>query len=197
MKETIIIIIFLSILIIFININKGEVYYEESFIDKNSYLVRNLKDKKKAANMLATIMHNLKNLIVYTKKYINNSNDSDDKEMLQYVETIYNKIDYIKVREASANNKYTSYSINKGEEIVFCLRSKSTNKLHNINEIMYVAIHEIAHVGCPEIGHTRLFTIINQYLLKRAVEIKVYKYVNYEDFPHDYCGMQLTTTLLN
>ena len=55
----------------------------------------------------------------------------------------------------------TSKKINKGEEIVFCLRSIPDNKLHNINELMYVAIHEIAHVGCPEIGHTSLFKKIN------------------------------------
>ena len=55
-------------------------------------------------------------------------------------------------RESTDDSKFTSYSINKGEEIVFCLRCKKTNQLHNINELMYVAIHEISHVACPEIG---------------------------------------------
>ena len=87
--------------------------------------------------------------------------------------------------------------MNKGEEIVFCLRSKNDNKLHDINELMYVAIHEIAHVGCPEIGHTPLFLKINKILLKQAVECNVYVYKNYSLYPEDYCGIKLSTTILN
>ena len=65
-----------------------------------------------------------------------------------------------KIYETSLTSNYTSYSINKGEELSFCLRSKSTGKLHDINLLMYVAVHELAHTACPETGHTPLFNKI-------------------------------------
>lgn len=100
------------------------------------------------------------------------------------------------IRESSAYSRYTSYSINKGEELVFCLRSKTNNKLHDINELMYVGIHEIAHIGCPEIGHTKLFFDINRYLLKKAVEYNMYSIKNYKELNTEYCGLILTNNIL-
>ena len=64
----------------------------------------------------------------------------------------------INIMETPADEKNTSYTINKGEKIVICLRSKFLNEIHDINTIMYVVIHELAHVACPEFGHTPLFS---------------------------------------
>ena len=190
MKETILIIIFINIILLFIIANKTEVTFIESFIDNNIYLVRNLKDKQIAANTLSEIKNKLKQLIEYIKTDIEN-------DMKQYIDNISNKIDNIIIRESSANSKFTSYSVNKGQEMVFCLRSKKTNKIHDMNLLMYVAIHEISHVGCPEIGHTPLFTQINRYLLTKASEIDIYKYNDYYIFPEEYCGMTLSSNILN
>ena len=61
------------------------------------------------------------------------------------------------IKEGIDNPSYTSYTINKGQEMAVCLRSKNDKKIHDINEIMYVIIHEISHIACPELGHTKLF----------------------------------------
>src|SRR5438445_471854 len=75
-----------------------------------------------------------------------------------YIEQLKERMSNVIISESSENNGYTSYSINKGEQIVFCLRSKKDNNhLHDLNLLMYVALHEMAHVACPEIGHTDLF----------------------------------------
>ena len=195
MKESILIILFMSIILIFILIHSSEVSYQEAFIDKEHYLVRNLDDKEKAADLLAEIKKRLYKLILY-------SCDKKDKEeesifIKQYSEVIKKKFNKIIFRESTENNKFTSYSINKGEEIVFCLRSKEDDSLHNINELMYVAIHEIAHVGCPEIGHTPLFLKINKILLKQAIECNVYKFKDYGVFPENYCGIVLSTNIIS
>ena len=43
------------------------------------------------------------------------------------------------ISESTKDNKYTSYSVNKGEKIVFCLRSRDEkNKLVDINIMMFV-----------------------------------------------------------
>jgi predicted metal-dependent hydrolase len=186
-KETIFFIIILSIIFAFVNINKTEALIIESNIDNQLYIVRNLPDKQQAANMLATIKKKLIKLV----EYLDKNNDKEVKENKEYIKRILNKIYTVKIRESSGNSKYTSYSVNKGDELVFCIRSKIDNSLHDINLIMYVAVHEIAHIGCPEVGHGELFNSINKFLLNYAMKIGIYRYENFNVNPVEYCGMSL------
>ena len=199
MNESILIIIFMSIIFVFICLHSSEVSYQESFIDHDRYLVRNFDDKKDAANTLAEIKKRLRTLIEFIENECKCNEKSKNKNIRfveQYNKNILRKFNNIIFRESSEDNKFTSYSVNKGEEIVFCIRSKEDNKIHDINELMYVAIHEIAHVGCPEIGHTPLFLEINKILLEKAIECKIYKYKNYNLYPENYCGIQLSSNIM-
>ena len=65
-----------------------------------------------------------------------------------------------------------------------------------MNLLMYVAIHELAHIACPEIGHGALFIKIFQFLAEQAVKQKLYTYKNYSSNPEEYCGMILSSTVL-
>jgi hypothetical protein len=164
-------------------------------IDGNNYYVRENFDKDNAAETLYKLRQNLKNLIIFIE-----NNSENDKEFPIYKENINlikNKIDNVIIKETPETSSYTSYSVNKGEELYLCIRSKKTNEIHDINDLLYVAIHEIAHIGCPEIGHTDLFFKINLYLLKKAVEFNLYKKENYNTNPREYCGIDLNNTLLN
>jgi hypothetical protein len=164
-------------------------------IDGNNYYVRENFDKDNAAETLYKLRQNLKNLIIFIE-----NNSENDKEFPIYKENINlikNKIDNVIIKETPETSSYTSYSVNKGEELYLCIRSKKTNEIHDINDLLYVAIHEIAHIGCPEIGHTNLFFKINLYLLKKAVEFNLYKKENYNTNPREYCGINLNNTLLN
>ena len=120
----------------------------------------------------------------------------NDINYINYIKNINEKIDYIDIYENNMNNTNTSYTINKGDEMILCIRSKNDYKLHNLNDLLYIVIHEFAHIGCPEIGHTELFYKINRYLLERAIEIKVYKYEDYNNKPREYCGVQLNNTII-
>lgn len=191
MIETIFILILFCFLFIFKYLYNNEVCFVETF-DSNSYLVRNVPDKNEAAKMLATIRSDL---IKFINKLV--MRIEKDDEFYPYIKMIQKKLPKSIIKESSANSEYTSYSINKGEELVFCLRSKYTNKLHDINEIMYVAVHEIAHIGCPEIGHTMLFKKINKYLLEEAVVEKIYRYNNYRKNNMEYCGIILSSNILD
>ena len=198
MIETLYIIFFIFFFILYKYLNQNEIIYMETF-DNNSYLVRNLPDKDKAAKLLALIRNSLIKFInnLYNDIKNNIKNDQTSKELYKYIKTIKNKLPDSIIKESSANSEYTSYSINKGEELVFCLRSKQTNELHNLNDLMYVAIHEIAHIGCPEIGHTILFKKINRYLLKEAINYNIYIYDNYGEYNKEYCGIMLTNNILD
>lgn len=170
-----------------INIIKGT--------DGIEYYVRNNNDKVKAVGILCELRQKIKELINFIEE--NNSSDEEYTIYKENINLIKNKIDDVKFKETPKTSNYTSYSVNKGEELFLCIRSKKTNEIHDINDLLYVAIHEIAHIGCPEIGHTNLFFKINLYLLKKAVEFNLYKYDNYNSNPKEYCGIDLNNSLLN
>lgn len=65
-----------------------------------------------------------------------------------------------------------SYTINK-EKVYLCLRDEK-NEYYNRNMLIYVLLHELAHVICDEIGHTEKFHDIFQNLLLRAINEGVY-----------------------
>ena len=97
------------------------------------------------------------------------------------------------IRESWKNDS-TSYSINKGEELVFCIRDKINNSIHDINTLMFVAIHELAHIITDELQHTDKFWKNMKSLLQRAKDMGLYRYVNYNIDPVEYCGMTIDST---
>lgn len=161
-----------------------EVEYITSEIDNRDYLVQNHPDKKQAANLLATIR---KNLMLLTKELDKTNKNQED------VTRMINNFNPNNITETDKDSKYTSFSINKGEKMVFCLRSRDeTNKLVDLNTMMFVAIHELAHTMTKSIGHTQEFWDNFRTLLKNARKLGIYKRVNYNETPKAYCGIKIT-----
>ena len=104
----------------------------------------------------------------------------------KYINNLVKRTKQINIMETPNDEKNTSYTINKGEKIVICLRSKLLSEIHDINTIMYVVIHELAHVACPEYGHTPLFKKIFIFLLKESHKINIYTPIDYRKKPQDY-----------
>ena len=155
------------------------------------YLVRNLPDKHKAAEILHNISNNLDKLvnIVYQ-----DCNECDKKESIQRLKNNFNKSSII---ESSPNlgSEYTSYTVNKGTRIVMCIRTKDVKaELHDLNTLMFVAIHEIGHIMTKENGHPPIFWNNMAYLLKKAIENKLYVPQDFKNFPENYCGMEINNS---
>ena len=76
-----------------------------------------------------------------------------------------------------------SYTINK-HKIFLCLRDEKGEYYPNL-QLIFVLLHELAHVLCKEVGHTDLFTKIFDALLDQADDMGIYD----KDFPiiMDYC----------
>lgn len=188
----IIILVFVLVYIFFLSDYKSDgIILEESFIDGNKYWVRNLEDKAIAANTLANIKIYMIKLINYLKENINKFPDN-----MTYIKNLVSRTKEIYIMETPSDENYTSYTVNKGEKIYFCLRTKVINTIHDMNTLLYVVIHEMAHIACPEYGHTPLFYKVFKFLLKVAVEIGIYKSINYRLNPQDYCGMTINEYLL-
>jgi predicted metal-dependent hydrolase len=168
-----------------------------TYVNHNNteYLVRNLPDKEEAALLLSKIIDRLSKIVEHTSKEIKDKDKSAHNESLKRLKKNYRSNN---ITESSPGNKYTSYSVNKGDKIVFCLRAKDgSNKLTDINTMMFVAIHELAHLMTKSIGHTTEFWDNMRFLLKEGIKIGVYDKQNFNDNPVDYCGTKITDTPLN
>ena len=166
----------------------NEVTYVKSNIDNNEYLVRNLKDKDNAANMLAKLRMKLEKICEIMKK--NNPNDENVIRMNQ-------RFNPDNITESGKNNQYTSYSVNKGEKIVFCIRQKDENEsMVDENTLTFVAIHELAHIMTKSVGHTKEFWNNFKTLLKVAIESNLYIKENYSKDPKEYCGISVSDSPL-
>ena len=162
----------------------NEVEYVKSTIDNTEYLVRSLPDKQEAADLLANIRKKLEETVEALKKTY--PDDPRTKRLLQNFRSD-------KIKEGSENTKYTSYSINKGEQIVFCLRAKdSTKQLVDLNTMVFVALHELGHIATESIGHNKEFWDNFKWILRVAVKEKIYTFQDFNKDPKGYCGIQIT-----
>ena len=121
----------------------------------------------------------------------------DDPKLLEIKEAIdpifskdMNHTGYLEVlndrdifNEISLYKGNKSYTINK-EKVFLCLKDKSGN-YYDMNTLIYVTLHELAHVICDEIGHTSKFNKIFDQLLTRASEMKIYD--SKTPIVQDYC----------
>lgn len=165
----------------------GEVEYVRSDVDGQEYLVRNLKDKKQAANMLSDVKNNMKKMVDHIQEHF-----PDDDLTARLKENF--RCDG-NITEATDTTKYTSYSINKGEKFVFCIRQRDAeNNLVDINTMNFVALHELAHVCTKSIGHTEEFWDNFKFILEEAIKCGVWKYTPYHENPVPYCGIMVSDT---
>ena len=71
-----------------------------------------------------------------------------------------------------------------------------TGKIVDTNTMMFVAIHELAHLMTKSIGHTPEFWNNMKYLLQKAIKIGIYTAVDYKSKPVPYCGTTITDSPL-
>ena len=156
-----------------------------SGVDGNRYCVRERSKLKDAADLLATVTKNCKDLVAYMgEKHPDN----------EAVKRLVNGFKPNKIMETLPTSTYTAYSENKGEKIAFCLNSQKENNesLIDINTLTFVAIHELSHVMTVSIGHKQEFWDNFKFLLQNAKEAGIHDPADYKKKPADYCGMKIS-----
>jgi hypothetical protein len=168
----------------------AEVEFVVSSVDRRRYLVRKLRDSQKAADALARVNAKLQALVRHMVAKFGTTDES--------VRRLYENYDPDALSEGSEESGYTSYSVNKGEKIVLCIRQRDERKtLVDDNVVAYVAIHELAHLMTyDEVGHTPAFWANFRTLLAEAVDLGLYAKTDYASKPVDYCGIKITSSVL-
>lgn len=188
LPKILIIFLLLITLKIFWESQSTEVTWVKSNFDGNEYLVKNLPDKDSSADHLAMIRAKLNLLIKHLKKKY-----KKDPRVKRLCENFQDDV----ISETPSNNKYTSYTVNKGEKIYLCLRQRDeNNQLVDLNTITFVALHELAHIMTKTIDHTPEFWNNFRFLLKETIKLGLYKYQPFHKRPVKYCGTLISDTPL-
>ena len=116
----------------------------KSKIDNNEYIVQIKDDSLEAANLIAKIREKL----IVLMEHLEKSFGMNDNR----VKLLKKNFRPDRLKEGVDSPGYTSYSINKGEQIILCLRNN--DKLVDINTMVFVVLHEFAHLSTETIGHT-------------------------------------------
>ncbi len=175
-----------------INLESIIEYLKTNSVDTIYYQFKLRKPKKSSDNKTSD-----------NKKVKEDNNENDElhknnKKILDSdIKRLISNFNTDNFSESTPDVKYTSYSVNKGEKIVFCLRSKRVEQqLVKKNTMMFVAIHELSHLMTESVGHEPEFWENFKFLLLIAIHIKAYKHINFNKNPEEYCGTEITDTPL-
>lgn len=199
---TILLAIIFLIYIIYFIYKENDVVYVKSNVDNNTYIIRrgHSKDQKylqDSADILAHINQRIILLITHLDaKFITNNDINHNIEKLK---TSFN---HSILSEAAIDKRYTTFTVNK-QDMHICLRTRDSHeKPYDINTLMYVILHELAHLcnynkeGDPITGHGDEFKKIFKFLVKEAINLQIYEYIDYQLQPKEYCGIMITTQIV-
>jgi hypothetical protein len=159
----------------------------KSTVDGQLYSVRDMRDKQQAADLLANVRLKLKNFIATLE-----SSYPDKPQVKRLLQRF--KASPERLLESTPDAEHTSYSVNKGEKVHLCLRQRqgADESLVNENIMVFVALHEMAHVTTDSVGHEPEFWNNFGWLLKEAEKTGTYQYTDFKAHPVRYCGTKIT-----
>ena len=159
---------------------------QRSTVDGREYSVRDLPDKQKAADLLAKLR-----LALGTLMDSLNQSYPDKPQVQRLVKNF--RADPSRFLESTPDAEHTSYSVNKGESVHFCLRQRDgSENLVDENIMIFVALHEMSHMITKSIGHDQEFWNNFGWLLKEAEKRELYKPTDFKHHPVAYCGVSIT-----
>lgn len=156
--------------------------------DGQVYEMQNLPQKEEAVKLMSSVRGNLVKLYEHYRGDMALAQDPPVSRFLaRFAPDVF--------VENDMQSSDTSYSENKGQKIVVCLRDKTKAPEYPLidqNTIMFVMLHEMAHLMTETIGHTQEFWLNFKRILHDAVQVGIYHPVNYAQTPVPYCGMTIT-----
>lgn len=143
------------------------------------YYVKNIDGKQEVADLLAMLELRLH---VFVKKA--SAMVPDDVRLInirhRWSGTIYEV----------ENGKEAAYSLGKNA-LHLCVREKNGSLTTNINALMFVLLHELAHIATDDIGHTPTFWKNMTWVLHLAHKTEIYDADDHSPNTTTVCGQAL------
>ncbi len=150
--------------------------------DGRSYRVRNTAKKQETAIALARVNEKVMN-------FINRLESDHDPEYNAVVVRLKSRYRPDRLSEGRIDKRYSSYTINKGEEVVLCLRSRDErDAIYDDNLLFYVVLHELAHVASITEDHRQEFHDNFRFFLRKAAQWGLWTKKSHR---FDYCGVDV------
>lgn len=187
--------VFLAIIIYHLFYEFKKMYYSTrvlSKIDNKYYLVRNVNKtyNQQAADTLAKLNVNIQKLI----KHLNSIDSKQFKKNVDLLNYRFNPNTLIE----NILKIDTSFTINKGESMEFCLDKPHTPDFvdTDFNTLIYVALHEISHTASITYDHTPEFKRNFAFIVDNAIKCGIYRYQDYSKFPAEHCGIPIKHNII-
>jgi hypothetical protein len=157
-----------------------------SGVDGKTYCVRDRAKLNKAADLFANVSRKCSQLVAYVAE-----KHPDDPKVQRLVEKFNPDV----FCETLPTSEFTAYSENKGEKIAMCLNRKSKedteSNMINFHTLVFVAIHELAHIMTEQENHPQIFWQNFKFLIQNAKKAKIHFPKDYKKTPQEYCGMTI------
>ena len=166
-------------------------------ITNETFIVQNNKQepewvRKEVARRISTLASKIDKLVIYMK-----ANNLPDSIISNRLAERWHRIrtNPKGLRETGFGETSAAYTVNKGDQLRICVRDeKSDNLFEDENTMVFVMLHELAHLMSKSYGHNLEFKKNFSYIAKIAVEIGVYKYEDFNKNPQTYCGTDITNS---
>lgn len=159
-------------------------YNGQVFYIKNTY---SEKTKKQIAEILHELKKRSNSLVQCVEKEKNYKNHYGCKRLIhEYKNTVLQEIEPTYYKKA-----IYAYNVNKGDEIHLCIKEPGGD-YNTVNEMMFVLMHEMAHIMTKKYDHNEEFWENFRILIKIATQNNLYINHNYGETPKKYCGNVLT-----
>lgn len=151
--------------------------------DGNTYCVRDKRNMKESAELLAEATDRMTKLV----KHLDAAFPENEA-----IQRLVSGFDPKKISETLPNSKLVAYTENKSK-MMFCLTEdkQSESRLIDINTLMFVAIHELSHIASKSIGHKQEFWDNFKFFLIESEKIGIYSPEDYKQKPREFCGMKI------
>lgn len=173
-------------------------------VGSNSYKVQDsLENPHNAAEIMDTlnlygkkIIYHLNDTFVNNKTGYNNIKEEYRERVIKGIADLTKNFKTENLIENLPTNfdKDTSYVIDKGDVIAFCLRDVKNNNTLTIdmNELTFVLAHEMTHLFTTTYGHDFEFWSNFRFVLNEVVKMGLHNPINYKQYKKPYCGNDIS-----
>jgi hypothetical protein len=180
-------VVLVIVIVVFIYYGIDDGVKHTSNYDNVEYIIRNADGpqiKDDSANYLAIINQSINFLVNYMRQ-----NKIPDQLT---ADRLYNRWNSCTLRETSSYDSSVAFTVNKGREIRVTIRNNG--KFENPNTVIFVILHELAHLMSLNFGHGEEFKQNFLIITSVASMLGIYKPVDYTLFPENYSGISINTT---
>jgi Zn-dependent protease with chaperone function len=167
-------------------------------------VIQGMRDNDGAAELISKIHDRAIRFLRHlrAKYHISENTDTIDREGKLHYDTVaspaYQIVNHLlrnynpdEIYENDPRASETSYTMNKGDKMFLCLRSKTyPYKLVDEEHLMFVMLHELSHIAnYAGWGHGKDFWTVFKFILAEADAAGIYTPVDYARHPFTYCGL--------